>query len=286
MKAELDRSRACLTLHQPLASLMAYGLKRVEGRVWSSDYSGPLWIHAASKEPEPEDIAHFEEFYTEIYRLDTCSNVTPEFPKHYPTSALVGRVQVSTVVSAEDFAAFSDMPPSARAEGRANGSDFFFLCESAERLVMPFQMSGQHKLWMLEKKVASSAAKGLRKCEPMPIKFLHHMQARGPSTKSTVEDAIEEALIDEAICLSLSGEADITPALTSGAGSTPVVSGGGGNSTADLEKRKRSIQKKLRQVNDLLDKQRKGQTLDASQLTKLGTHDELLKELAELDTIT
>lgn len=32
--------RMCLTLHQPLASLMAYGLKRVEGRVWHSDYTG------------------------------------------------------------------------------------------------------------------------------------------------------------------------------------------------------------------------------------------------------
>jgi hypothetical protein len=32
----------CLTLHQPLASLMAYGLKRVEGRVWSSDYTGAI----------------------------------------------------------------------------------------------------------------------------------------------------------------------------------------------------------------------------------------------------
>jgi hypothetical protein len=39
-----------LSLHQPYASMLAYGLKRVEGRGWNSDFRGDLWIHAASKE--------------------------------------------------------------------------------------------------------------------------------------------------------------------------------------------------------------------------------------------
>ena len=40
-------------------------------RGWDSDYRGRLWIHAASLEPSAEDIARYEEFYTEVYRLDT-----------------------------------------------------------------------------------------------------------------------------------------------------------------------------------------------------------------------
>jgi len=36
-----------LTLWQPWASLMAYGLKRYETRSWTTDYRGPLAIHAA-----------------------------------------------------------------------------------------------------------------------------------------------------------------------------------------------------------------------------------------------
>lgn len=35
-----------LTLHQPFASLVAHGAKRVETRGWSTHYRGPLAIHA------------------------------------------------------------------------------------------------------------------------------------------------------------------------------------------------------------------------------------------------
>ena len=36
----------CLTMHQPWASLLVYGIKRVEGRGWNTDFRGRLWIHA------------------------------------------------------------------------------------------------------------------------------------------------------------------------------------------------------------------------------------------------
>lgn len=36
----------CLTMHQPWASLLVYGIKRAEGRGWSTDFRGRLWIHA------------------------------------------------------------------------------------------------------------------------------------------------------------------------------------------------------------------------------------------------
>ena len=49
-----------LTLHQPLASLMVAGLKRVEGRVWDSQFRGKLWIHAATKEISEEEIRETE----------------------------------------------------------------------------------------------------------------------------------------------------------------------------------------------------------------------------------
>ncbi|MCQ8194669.1 ASCH domain-containing protein [Streptomyces rugosispiralis] len=35
-----------LTIRQPWAALIAYGDKRVENRVWASQYRGPLLIHA------------------------------------------------------------------------------------------------------------------------------------------------------------------------------------------------------------------------------------------------
>lgn len=36
----------CLSMHQPWASLLVYGIKRVEGRGWNTDFRGRLWIHA------------------------------------------------------------------------------------------------------------------------------------------------------------------------------------------------------------------------------------------------
>lgn len=39
----------CLTLHQPWASLVAAGVKRIETRSWSTSYRGPLAIHAAKR---------------------------------------------------------------------------------------------------------------------------------------------------------------------------------------------------------------------------------------------
>lgn len=40
-----------LTLHQPWASLIAVGAKRIETRSWSTKYRGPLAIHAGAKRP-------------------------------------------------------------------------------------------------------------------------------------------------------------------------------------------------------------------------------------------
>jgi hypothetical protein len=61
-----DIPLAVLTLHQPLASLMVYGLKRVEGRNWDSKFRGKLWIHAASLEPEEERIDSVQQFYKQV----------------------------------------------------------------------------------------------------------------------------------------------------------------------------------------------------------------------------
>jgi hypothetical protein len=45
-----------LTLWQPYATLIALGHKRVETRSWSTEYRGPIAIHAAQREMKPDDI--------------------------------------------------------------------------------------------------------------------------------------------------------------------------------------------------------------------------------------
>ena len=43
-----------MTLHQPWASLVALGVKTIETRGWSTNYRGPLAIHAAVRRPDME----------------------------------------------------------------------------------------------------------------------------------------------------------------------------------------------------------------------------------------
>lgn len=46
---EKGKLMKCLSLHQPQATLMALGLKKIETRCWKTSYRGPLVIHAAKK---------------------------------------------------------------------------------------------------------------------------------------------------------------------------------------------------------------------------------------------
>jgi len=61
---EQDDIGMCLSMHQPWASLLVHGFKRFEGREWTNKYRGPLWIHATSKKPTPEEINYLEEYYS------------------------------------------------------------------------------------------------------------------------------------------------------------------------------------------------------------------------------
>lgn len=101
IEMDKDDKGICLTMHQPWASLLVYGIKRTEGRIWNTDYRGRLWIHAAAKEVDPEEIDLIENTYSELYANEGVNNV--EFPPLYPTSALLGCVEVIDVLSQEDL---------------------------------------------------------------------------------------------------------------------------------------------------------------------------------------
>ncbi|KAL1512726.1 hypothetical protein ABEB36_002267 [Hypothenemus hampei] len=58
----------CLSMHQPYASLLVAGVKRHEGRVWSTNHRGRLWIAAAAKPAEEDEIEVLENFYRDFYK--------------------------------------------------------------------------------------------------------------------------------------------------------------------------------------------------------------------------
>ncbi|EYU32549.1 hypothetical protein ABFS82_14G025300 [Erythranthe guttata] len=157
----------CLTMHQPWASLLVYGIKRIEGRSWPSPIRGRLWIHAAGKVPEAETIKAMEDFYREIYAMNGITDI--KFPEHYPVSRLLGCVDVVGCVTCEELVNWEDVPASVRLEGQ---TAFCWLCEQPQKLIVPFEMRGQQGVYNLERKIYEAAVRGLCSVEaPLPVKF-------------------------------------------------------------------------------------------------------------------
>jgi hypothetical protein len=173
--------------------MLVHGLQRVEGRVWSTQHKGPLWIHAAAREPSSEEIAEAEEFYGRVFSLDAPGGgeVQAPLPSAYPTSALVGLVELTECVHSSEFANWETLPPGARVESTAHGSDYFFLIERHRRMPLPLKMAGQHKLWRLERALARSLlGGGLKPSEVMPIDWSIHRQAARARMNGTPQSTL------------------------------------------------------------------------------------------------
>ncbi|KAK9059045.1 hypothetical protein SSX86_021664 [Deinandra increscens subsp. villosa] len=163
----VNYTNPCLTMHQPWASLLVYGIKRIEGRSWPSPLTGRLWIHAAGKVPDPETIKAMEDFYKQLYALDGVTDL--KFPEHYPVSRLLGCVEVVGCVKCEELASWEDVPQGVRLEGQ---TAFCWLCEQPQKLLVPFEMRGNQGVYNLEKRILEGALRGLCPVEPpLQVKF-------------------------------------------------------------------------------------------------------------------
>uniref|UniRef100_A0A671QT43 Thyroid hormone receptor interactor 4 n=1 Tax=Sinocyclocheilus anshuiensis TaxID=1608454 RepID=A0A671QT43_9TELE len=122
---EISDGGWCLSMHQPCASLLVKGIKRVEGRTWYTSHRGRLWIAAAANRPAPQEIAEVE----------ACT-----FPTEYPTGCLLGCVNVTDCLSQEQF---REQYPQISEEST---SPFVFICSNPQELVVKFPMKGKHKI--------------------------------------------------------------------------------------------------------------------------------------------
>ncbi|XP_021640610.2 uncharacterized protein LOC110635531 isoform X2 [Hevea brasiliensis] len=150
----------CLTLHQPWASLLVHGIKRVEGRSWPASVR-------ASKVPDTATIKAMEDFYREIYAVDGISDL--KFPEHYPVSKLLGCVELVGCIKCEELVCWEGLPEGVKLEGQ---TDFCWLCEEPRKLVVPIEMRGYQRIYNLERKIYEEAVRGLCPIEaPSPVKF-------------------------------------------------------------------------------------------------------------------
>ena len=147
---EMSDDGQCLSMHQPWASLLVLGIKVHEGRTWYSQHRGRLWIHAGSKVPGQEEIEQLEEFYRQHLGLEDL-----HFPSHYPTSCLLGSVDMTDCLSQEEY---REQHP--RGE---SSSPYVFICSNPQELMIKFPMSGKHKMYKLDSKLHAAAKKTVKK---------------------------------------------------------------------------------------------------------------------------
>jgi activating signal cointegrator 1 len=161
-----------MSMHQPWASLVICGLKRVEGRTWPSDFRGRLWIHAAAHTPTADEVNAVCDQYRALYSSAAGIDIEPYLPRSWPTSCLLGSVDVVAVVpqSHRELPIFqSSLPPSVLGEFE---SPFCFLCENPRRCAL-VPTGGSHKIWPLPAdllEVALASSEPVRDI-PEPVTF-------------------------------------------------------------------------------------------------------------------
>lgn len=158
---DADDMGQCLSMHQPWASLLVYGFKRAEGRAWKHAHRGRLWIHAAAKPPETEQVDMLEGTYRSLYESQGVA--IPRMPSEsggYPTSALLGCIDVEACFPQDEYRAVLASNPSMPAED--NDAEFIFWCLRPRRLIVPLKMGGDHKIWRLPLPSMRAAQRGLQ----------------------------------------------------------------------------------------------------------------------------
>uniref|UniRef100_A0A7S4BLW2 ASCH domain-containing protein n=1 Tax=Chrysotila carterae TaxID=13221 RepID=A0A7S4BLW2_CHRCT len=169
---------ACLSMHQPWASLLVHGIKKVEGRSWRTAHRGWLWIAATAREPDDAEIAEVEARCA-AHHAATAPHAAPlAFPSAYPTAALLGGVYVTDCLSQEEYR--SSFP-----QGEENSSAYVFLCAQPRTLTLPIAVKGSHKIWHLEKDVAAAARNSLRAPTAAPTAALTAAPTAAPTAPAT-----------------------------------------------------------------------------------------------------
>ncbi|XP_065589764.1 activating signal cointegrator 1 [Cyrtonyx montezumae] len=148
---EISDDGWCLSMHQPWASLLVRGIKRVEGRTWYTSHRGRLWIAATAKRPSPQEISELETTYRMLLSKDV------EFPSDYPSGCLLGCVDITDCLSQEQF---NEQYPDLSQE---SGSPFVFICTNPQEMIVKFPIKGKPKIWKLDSKIHQGAKKGLMK---------------------------------------------------------------------------------------------------------------------------
>jgi len=122
-----------LSVLQPWASIILTGLKPLENRTWSTEYRGPLWIHASKARTRRNDATGEE-----------LANVGLPLFKDMVFGAIIGRVTLTDCLPLEK------LPPELREHWSCEGPICWVVSEPI-LLAEPIPMKGAMSLWRIPK---------------------------------------------------------------------------------------------------------------------------------------
>lgn len=123
-----------LSLHQPWASLIAAGAKRVETRTWRTHHRGLLAIHAAQRRMDFQAI--------ELLRTLGLSGLC-----EFPLGCIVATCRVVDCIPTDDYVPASEQE---RACGDFRPGRFAWILDDVKAVVPPIACKGSMGLWTTE----------------------------------------------------------------------------------------------------------------------------------------
>jgi hypothetical protein len=133
-----------LTLHQPYATAIALGCKRIETRGWRTHYRGPLAIHAAT---------HARPEYAAIVRDMPAAHAAAFVAAGYEVAGRpsLGKLPTACIVATADlvgcFGTDLFVPGDELFWGDYRADRFCWLLTNVRRLATPIPTRGYQGLW-------------------------------------------------------------------------------------------------------------------------------------------
>lgn len=143
---------ACITLHQPWASLVMAGFKKYETRAWKTKHRGLLYIHAGKF----FDAWHREICQEEPFKslLEKMGFGIPVDTEKLPKGCLIGSVMLEEVYASEDLE--PNLSEFDKGLGDFSPGRYAWLLKNPQPLVVPIPASGKQALFYLPKEILGS----------------------------------------------------------------------------------------------------------------------------------
>lgn len=145
-----------LSLHQPWASLIAIGAKRIETRHWPTSYRGPIAIHAAKRPLTAEELRDDDlmRFFPTYPRVASLNDLRAWAAKTIPLGAVVATAElyhcglmVSGPGARKGELTIEAVPAQERMLGNYEPGRYGWGLEKVRALTPPIPARGAQGLW-------------------------------------------------------------------------------------------------------------------------------------------